>query len=163
MVASINGSVDALEGLFSELLDITKIDTGGVDVTPEHFNVGEIFRKLRLHFEPVAFEKGLSLRFRGLGHNIYADPVLVERILRNLVSNAIRYTVDGSVLVSARRVGELVRLQVWDTGPGIGEERAGARLRRRVLPECPARRRRRSATTRKGWASAWRSSSGWRS
>ncbi|MBC7955864.1 MAG: hybrid sensor histidine kinase/response regulator, partial [Cytophagales bacterium] len=121
LVASINGSVDALEGLFSELLDITRIDTGGVDVTPEHFNVGEIFRKLRLHFEPVAFEKGLALRFRGQSHNIYADPVLVERILRNLVSNAIRYTNDGSVLVSCRRRDGRLLLQVWDTGVGIRE------------------------------------------
>jgi signal transduction histidine kinase/CheY-like chemotaxis protein len=121
LVASINGSVDALEGLFSELLDITRIDTGGVDVTPEHFNVGDIFRKLRLHFEPVAFEKGISLRFRGESHNIYADPVLVERILRNLVSNAIRYTNDGSVLVSCRRRDGGMLLQVWDTGVGIRE------------------------------------------
>lgn len=121
LVTSINGSVDALEGLFSELLDITKIDTGGVDVTPEHFNIGDIFRKLRLHFEPTAFEKGLALRFRGENHNVYADPVLVERILRNLVSNAIRYTNDGSVLVSCRRHNGRMVLQVWDTGVGIRE------------------------------------------
>lgn len=121
LVASINGSVDALEGLFSELLDITRIDTGGVDVTPEHFSVGDIFRKLRLHFEPVAFEKGLSLRFRGEHHHVYADPVLVERILRNLVSNAIRYTNDGTVLVSCRRRNGRALLQVWDTGVGIRE------------------------------------------
>ncbi|MET0333680.1 MAG: hybrid sensor histidine kinase/response regulator, partial [Rhizobacter sp.] len=121
LVASINGSVDALEGLFSELLDITRIDTGGVDVTPEHFNMGDIIRKLRLHFEPVAFEKGLALRFRGGNHNLYADPVLVERILRNLVSNAIRYTNDGTVLVSCRRREGRMLLQVWDTGVGIRE------------------------------------------
>jgi signal transduction histidine kinase/CheY-like chemotaxis protein len=121
LVTSINGSVDALEGLFSELLDITKIDTGGVDVTPEHFNMGDIFRKLKLHFEPTAFEKGLALRFRGDSHNAYADPILVERILRNLVSNAIRYTNDGSVLVSCRRHDGRLVLQVWDTGVGIKE------------------------------------------
>ncbi len=119
LVASINGSVDALEGLFSELLDITKIDTGGVEMAPAHFSIGDIFRKLRLHFEPTAFEKGLSLRFRGDHHNVYADPVLVERILRNLVSNAIRYTDDGSVLVSCRRREGRMVLQVWDTGMGI--------------------------------------------
>ena len=59
LVNSINESVDALEGLFSELLDITRIDSGGVEVNPESFEVGDIFRKLRLHFEPAAFEKGL--------------------------------------------------------------------------------------------------------
>ncbi len=122
LVASINGSVDALEGLFSELLDITKIDSGAVTVAPEHFAAGEIFRKLRLHFEPVAFDKGLSLRFRGAGVLMHADPMLVERIVRNFVSNALRYTHDGSVLVSCRRRGERVQLQVWDTGVGIPED-----------------------------------------
>jgi signal transduction histidine kinase len=121
LVASINGSVDALEGLFSELLDITKIDSGAVTVSPQHFHVGEVFRKLRLHFEPVAFDKGLALRFRGAQHLLHADPVLVERVLRNLVSNAIRYTHDGSVLVSCRRRAGRMLLQVWDTGVGIAE------------------------------------------
>ena len=119
LVNSINASVDALEGLFSELLDITRIDSGGVEVRPANFHVGAIFRKLKLHFEPTAFEKGLALRFRGERHHGFADPLLVERILRNLVSNAIRYTEDGSVLVACRRRADRLRLQVWDTGPGI--------------------------------------------
>jgi signal transduction histidine kinase len=119
LVNSINESVDALESLFSELLDITRIDSGGVAVHPRAFEVDDILRKLRLHFEPTAFEKGLALRLRG-GHQVVeADPLLVERILRNLVSNAIRYTADGTVLVSARRRGQRVLLQVWDTGVGI--------------------------------------------
>jgi signal transduction histidine kinase/CheY-like chemotaxis protein len=118
LVNSINSSVDALEGLFSELLDITKIDTGGVEARPEHFSVGDLFQRLKLHFEPTAFEKGLSLRFRGR-HHAFADPLLVDRIVRNLLSNAIRYTRDGGVLVSSRRRGERLLLQVWDTGVGI--------------------------------------------
>ena len=122
LVNSINESVDALEGLFSELLDITRIDSGGVEVNPEHFEIGSIFRKLRLHFEPTAFEKGLALRMRGAQHVVHADPLLVERILRNLVSNAIRYTNDGSVLVSCRRRSDHLLLQVWDTGVGIRKE-----------------------------------------
>ncbi|MEO5698029.1 MAG: HAMP domain-containing sensor histidine kinase, partial [Burkholderiaceae bacterium] len=122
LVNSINESVDALEGLFSELLDITRIDSGGVEVDPQSFSVADIFRKLRLHYEPTAFEKGLGLRFRGARHVALADPLLVERILRNLLSNAIRYTVDGSVLLSCRRRGERLLLQVWDTGPGIRAE-----------------------------------------
>jgi signal transduction histidine kinase len=119
LVNSINASVDALEGLFSELLDITRIDSGHIEVEPKPFEVGGIFRKLRLHFEPTAFEKGLALRWRGSKHVAHADPLLVERILRNLVSNAIRYTEDGTVLVSCRRQGDALRLQVWDTGVGI--------------------------------------------
>ena len=121
LVNSINESVDALEGLFSELLDITRIDSGGVEVHPQHFAMSDILRKLRLHFEPVAFEKGLALRLRGGQHWAHADPLLVERILRNLVSNAIRYTADGTVLVSCRRKGDALLLQVWDSGAGISQ------------------------------------------
>ncbi|MGZ8259347.1 MAG: sensor histidine kinase, partial [Caldimonas sp.] len=119
LVHSINESVDALEGLFSELLDITRIDSGGVEVRPVDFELADVFRKVRLHFEPAAFEKGLELRIRGGRRAAFADPLLVERIVRNLVSNAIRYTSDGSVLVSCRQRGERLLLQVWDTGPGI--------------------------------------------
>ena len=121
LVNSINESVDALEGLFGELLDITRIDTGGVDVNPAPVRMRELFARLRLHFEPVAFEKGLMLSFRGEQHVAHTDPVLLERVLRNLVSNAIRYSDDGGVLVSCRsRQGKLL-VQVWDTGIGIGE------------------------------------------
>ncbi len=125
LVNSINESVDALEGLFGELLDITRIDTGGVDVNPAPVRLHELFARLRLHFEPTAFEKGLMLSFRGGQHVAQADPVLLERVLRNLVSNAIRYTDDGGVLVSCRRrsspEGDHLLLQVWDSGIGISE------------------------------------------
>jgi signal transduction histidine kinase len=119
LVNSINGSVDALEGLFSELLDITRIDSGGVAVNAEHFALGDMLRKLKLHYEPTAFEKGLALRLRGGARVAHADPLLVERIVRNLVSNAIRYTNDGSVLVACRARAGRVLVQVWDTGLGI--------------------------------------------
>ncbi|AKJ27996.1 hybrid sensor histidine kinase/response regulator [Caldimonas brevitalea] len=121
LVNSINSSVDALEGLFSELLDITKIDTGAVESRPQNFSLRELFARLRLHYEPTAFEKGLDLKFRGEQHFAYADPVLVDRILRNLISNAIRYTEDGGVLVSCRQRGDRLLLQVWDSGVGIRE------------------------------------------
>ena len=125
LVNSINESVDALEGLFSELLDITRIDTGGVEVNPAPVRFRELFVRLRLHFEPVAFEKGLMLSFRGEQHVAHTDPVLLERVLRNLVSNAIRYTDDGGVLVSCRlrktSEGGKLLVQVWDSGIGISE------------------------------------------
>ena len=125
LVNSINESVDALDGLFGELLDITRIDTGGVDVQPAPVRLRELFGRLRLHFEPIAFEKGLMLSFHGAHRVVQADPVLLERVLRNLVSNAIRYSDDGGVLVSCRprttpQGGQLL-LQVWDTGIGISE------------------------------------------
>ena len=119
LVNSINESVDALEGLFAELLDITRIDTGGVDVNPAPVALRDLFARLKLHFEPIAFEKGLSLSFRGARHVAHADPLLLERVLRNLVSNAIRYTEDGGVLVACRAHGAGLRLQVWDSGIGI--------------------------------------------
>jgi signal transduction histidine kinase len=121
LVNSINESVDALEGLFGELLDITRIDTGGVDVNPAPVPMRELFARLRLHFEPTAFEKGLALSFHGARHVAFADPVILERILRNLVSNAIRYTDDGGVLVSCRQRGDKLLMQVWDSGIGISE------------------------------------------
>ncbi len=121
LINSINQSVDALDGLFSELMDITKIDTGGVEPRPTDFQLDEVFRKIRLHFEPIAFEKGLVLTVRGGHRHAYADPVLVERIVRNLTSNALRYTTDGGVLVCARTRGNRLLLQVWDTGIGIRE------------------------------------------
>jgi signal transduction histidine kinase/CheY-like chemotaxis protein len=125
LVNSINESVDALEGLFGELLDITRIDTGGVEVAPQAVRLKELFARLKLHFEPTAFEKGLALTLRGASHVAHCDPVILERILRNLVSNAIRYTEDGGVLVSARvrrhGGGETLLIQVWDSGIGIPE------------------------------------------
>jgi signal transduction histidine kinase len=121
LVHSINESVDALEGLFGELLDITRIDAGGVEVHPAPVRLQDLFGRLRLHFEPIAFEKGLQLSFRGGQHVAQADPLLLERILRNLVSNAIRYTDDGGVLVSGRPRGGRLLVQVWDSGIGIAE------------------------------------------
>jgi signal transduction histidine kinase len=126
LVNNIIDSVDALENLFSELLDITRIDTGGVDVKPEPVHMQDLFARLRLDLEPMALDKGLMLRFRGGQHVALTDPVLLERLMRNLVSNAIRYTDDGGVLVSARQrqagpAGTRLLLQVWDSGIGIAE------------------------------------------
>jgi signal transduction histidine kinase len=118
-IASIGASVDALEALFDKLLDLTSIDSGAIVVDPKSFHMRELYARLRLHFEPQAFDKGLGLDFVGGRHAVRADPLLVERILRNLVSNAIRYTEDGGILVSCRTRGDRLLLQVWDTGIGI--------------------------------------------
>ena len=121
LVNSINQSVDALEGLFGELLDITRIDSGGVEVQPAPVSIKDLFARLRLTFEPAAFEKGLVLNFHGGQRFAHSDGLLLERILRNLVSNAIRYSEDGGVLVACRPRGGKLALQVWDSGVGIAE------------------------------------------
>ena len=119
VVNSINASVGALEGLFSELLDISKIDAGAVTANPGHFSVQSIFEKLRMDFEPEAFEKNLVLRIHTTGFFAYSDALLVERILRNLTANALRYTEAGGVLIGCRKAGGGLQIEVWDTGIGI--------------------------------------------
>jgi len=125
LVNSIAASVEALEKLFAELLDISKIDAGAIQPNLRHFELAPLFARLKLDFEPLALEKGLRLRVRPGRLWAHTDPVLLERILRNLTSNAIRYTGEGGVLVGAHRRGEHVRIEVRDTGAGIPEaERA---------------------------------------
>ena len=131
----------------------SRASTAAASSQSRNFELAEIFRKIRLHFEPGAFEKGLSLRIRGGRHVAFADPLLVERIVRNLVSNAIRYTSDGSVLVSCRRRDGHLLMQVWDTGPGIANT-SGARLRG-VLPG--AGRAAVGPSRRRASGSGWRS------
>ena len=151
LVNSINDSVDALEGLFSELLDITRIDTGGVEVQPGDFEVARrSSRKLRLHFEPAAFEKGLALRFRGGQHVALRRPAAGRaHPAQPGVERDPLHRSTAAVLVSAAPRGDELLLQVWDTGLGIRDARAGAHLRG-VLPGARATRRRSTATQRKG-------------
>lgn len=130
MVASINTSVQALEGLFNELLDISKIDAGVVQPQLRRFALAPFMDRLRADFEPLAREKGLSLRMHASPCVVESDPVLLERIMRNLVSNALRYTDRGGVLVGCRRRGDAMRLEVWDTGIGIPED-----MRERIFDE----------------------------
>ncbi|WP_439537964.1 ATP-binding response regulator [Methyloversatilis sp.] len=122
LVTSISSSVEALEGLFNELLDISKIDSGKVKPEITDVSVTALFDRLRMDFEPEAFDRGLSFRMPSRSAWVRSDPVLLERILRNLISNAMRYTHTGGVLVSTRlRKGKL-RFEVWDTGMGIAPD-----------------------------------------
>lgn len=122
LVHSITSSVDALEALFNELLDISKIDAGVVKPNVEAFDVQAVFDRLAHDLEPEAAEKGLRLRVRPTPAVARSDPLLVERVLRNLLANAHRYTERGGILLAARRRGPRLSLEVWDTGPGIPED-----------------------------------------
>ena len=130
--------------------------------TPRRCACASCFTRLRLHFEPVAFEKGLALRFHGAQRVLHSDPLLVERIVRNLLSNAIRYSEDGGVLVACRpkpgQAGRLL-LQVWDSGVGIDTAHLPHVFDEfyQVQRDAPL-----AAGQKKGaWVSGWRSSSGW--
>jgi two-component system, sensor histidine kinase len=122
VVKSINASVSALEGLFNELLDISKIDSGVIKPDLSHFALEEVFGRLRNDFSAEAAEKSLRLSLAGGAQVVESDPVLLERILRNLVSNAIRHTASGEVAITATPVNGSVRIEVRDTGPGIRPE-----------------------------------------
>jgi signal transduction histidine kinase len=122
MVDSINASVDALETLFNELLDISKIDAGAIRPKAETFALQPLLERIRIDFLPEAEEKGLALRVRGGDYPVCSDPVLLERVLRNLINNAIRYTQAGGILVGVRRHGDNWRIEVWDTGIGIAPD-----------------------------------------
>ena len=120
--SSINSSVGALEGLFNELLDISKIDAGAIQAVPQPVSLGKLFNRLRLDFDAEAYDKGLRLSIRPNDFWVRSDPVLLERIVRNLLTNALRYTRRGGVLVAARRRGGTVSIEVWDSGIGIPAE-----------------------------------------
>src|SRR5688572_23523669 len=121
-VSSINASVHSLEALFNELLDIAKIDAGAIKPEPLDFALGPVLERLRNEFAAEASAKGLRLSVRAKDCNVWSDPVLLERILRNLISNAIRNTESGEVaLVAHERNGKLL-LEVQDTGIGIPED-----------------------------------------
>jgi signal transduction histidine kinase len=139
---TISASMEALEGLFNELLDMSKLDSGTITPNPSHFSIRQLFEKLRLDFEAEAAMKGLVLRFRVSGRFLYSDPVLVERTLRNLISNAIRYTESGGVLVACRNRRGRPWLEVWDTGSGIPEGQRERVFEEFVQLENPARDRR---------------------
>lgn len=122
MVASINTSVDALEALFNELLDISKIDAGAIRPKNETFALNPLLQRLRIDFKAEAEAKGLDLRVRQSGAMVCSDALLLERVLRNLINNAIRYTRNGGILVGVRRHGANWRIEIWDTGIGIAPE-----------------------------------------
>jgi two-component system, sensor histidine kinase len=116
----IESSVSALQDLLDTLLDISRIDAGLVVAKPATFPLNELLARLQFDLAETAQQKGLRLRLRTGGNlSVHSDAVLLERILLNLLGNALRYTQRGGVLLACRRRGDRVRIEVWDTGIGI--------------------------------------------
>lgn len=123
LVARIGDSIVALESLFNELLDLSKLDAGAISVHRRNISLQELFDRLSGQCHAQAVEQELRMRFVPTKLLAHTDPILLERILLNLVSNALRYTARGGVTIGARRRGDQVCVEVWDSGIGIPEDR----------------------------------------
>lgn len=116
-------ALEVMGQLLGSLLDISKIESGGLTPDRRHFTVAGLFNDLRGEFQLLAKEK--KLRFTVLQSRavIFSDRLMVEAILRNLLANALRYTRRGKILLSCRRKGDFAHIEVWDTGIGIPEDK----------------------------------------
>jgi two-component system, sensor histidine kinase len=112
-------AIEAMSRLLNALLDVSKLESGAIKPERADFPVARLFDELEHEFMNVAANKGLRLQVARCGECIYSDPSLVEQILRNLVSNAIKYTHAGSVSLTALRKPDCIRIEVLDTGIGI--------------------------------------------
>lgn len=121
-IERVDAAVAEMSELFNALLDISKLDAGVLVPNLTEFPIERLLRRLETTFAQVADEKGLRLRVVPSAAWVRSDAILLERILLNLVSNAARYTSEGGVLVGCRQRGETLRIEIWDSGPGIPED-----------------------------------------
>lgn len=112
-------AVDALERSFNAMLDVSKLDAGALAPHLQTFALRDLFRRLHMQYAGQAELAGLGLRFSPGGKAVTSDPQLLERIVGNLVQNALKYTTRGGVVVVARSTAERINIEVWDTGSGI--------------------------------------------
>lgn len=124
LIGNLEASVRAMQDLLDALLDISRLDAGAVQVQIRPFALADLFTQLQGALLLMAEEKGIRLRIRPTQVWLMSDPALLYRIMLNLVSNAVRYTRQGSVLVACRMAadGMGVRIEVWDSGIGIAPE-----------------------------------------
>ncbi|NID05520.1 hybrid sensor histidine kinase/response regulator [Luteibacter jiangsuensis] len=122
-IAHIQECVESLDHLFGELLDLSRLETGAMPAAVRDVPLDEVFEEVSVNFRMVAEQHDLRLVVRTTRLWVRSDRTMLARILNNLVSNALRYTRTGGVLVGARRrLDGTVRVDVWDTGLGIAKE-----------------------------------------
>ncbi|WP_136635127.1 PAS-domain containing protein [Pseudooceanicola onchidii] len=122
VIAKAESALSSVEQIIEALLDISRLDARRPSFDLRTVRLSAILDPLRDELTPVAAAKGIDLRVIGSGLSVRSDPGYLRRIIQNLVSNAIRYTDRGRVLVGVRRIGSVARVQVWDTGRGIAPE-----------------------------------------
>jgi signal transduction histidine kinase len=126
LVRQVERSLETMGDLLRTLLDISKLDAGVTRPEIGDVHLDSLFSSLRSDFEPLATMKGLKLRFRPVNVAVRSDRTLLRRILQNILSNALRYTRSGGVLVGTRSRGTTIRIDVADTGCGIPEDQREA-------------------------------------
>jgi signal transduction histidine kinase len=119
LVENIDDSLEAIEEILSALLDISRLDAGAMTPSISSFKIADLMRSLEIEFAPIARAKGLRLSFVPGSLPVESDRSLLRRLLQNFISNAIKYTPQGRVLVGCRRRGESLQIGVYDTGVGI--------------------------------------------
>ncbi|MEM1371107.1 MAG: NahK/ErcS family hybrid sensor histidine kinase/response regulator [Pseudomonadota bacterium] len=119
LASNVDASLAAVEEIFSALIDISRMDSGRLEPKLTDFPIADVFDQLRVEYEPVAAEKGITLRIQKTRAWVRSDRKLLRRMLQNLLSNAIKYTKSGKVLLGVRRRQNYFVLQVSDTGAGI--------------------------------------------
>ncbi|RTE66856.1 PAS domain S-box protein [Amphritea opalescens] len=119
LVHNLDGSLKAAESLITTILDISKLDAGALEPNLSHFSINAMFDHLSAEFTALAEEKNLQFDFVKCCQTVHSDQQLLRRVLQNFLSNAIRYTQQGKIMLGCRRVGRQLRIEVWDTGVGI--------------------------------------------
>jgi len=122
IVEDINSVSASTARLLNALLDVSELEVGAIKPRYEDFPINNIFTSIFQSFAPLAKDKNLQFRIVPSNITVKSDPDLLERILGNYMSNAIRYTKAGSVMIGCRRRGNMVSIEVWDTGCGISED-----------------------------------------
>ncbi|MDX1598629.1 MAG: NahK/ErcS family hybrid sensor histidine kinase/response regulator [Marinobacter sp.] len=123
LVRSVSTSLDDVENLLGTLVDISKLDAGVIKPDVTAFDLRDLLNNIAREFRQMAMAEGLRLDFVASSAIVESDSQLLARILRNFLTNAIRYTGNGRILLGCRRRQDHVLLQVWDTGPGIPEDK----------------------------------------
>src|SRR5258705_981421 len=111
-----------MDEMLNSLLDMSRLDAGILIPTITEFPIARLLQKIETTFDQATRETGLRLRVRRSDAWVRSDAMLLERILLNLVSNAVRYALGGGIIVGCRRRGQMLRIEVWDSGPGIPED-----------------------------------------
>jgi signal transduction histidine kinase len=100
-------------------LDISRLDAGAMTPSIGSFRIGDLMRSLEIEFTPIARAKGIDLTFVSCSLPVESDRLMLRRLLQNLISNAIKYTLHGRVLVGCRRRGQSLQITIHDTGVGV--------------------------------------------